>query len=297
MSPTSASTPSDPFSEPAEHFNSRNDSHEAYTAWRPPTTTRHTVHTNNSLTTAEPHSLDPSLLPGGKTALSGISVRAFFLGVALGVSSIISIFLAWQQIPLWRVPFFISSLCVFHFLEFWVTAQYNTRNADVSAYLLGSNGAAYNIAHGSAVVECLISHWLAPHGYFFDPDSSRIPAIIVFTGAVLMLTGQTVRTLAMATAAGNFNHIVQTERDVHHRLVTSGIYSLLRHPSYFGFFWWGLGTQLVLQNVVCFVGFTVVLWRFFQSRIEREEKHLVTFFQNHYVEYRKKTPVGIPFIV
>lgn len=322
---TTASTSSDPFSEP-ENFDSRNDSHETYTAWRPPTatTTSHTVHTIDNIT-AEPRSFDPSsLLPGGKTALSGISVRAFFLGIALGISSIITILLAWQQIRLWRVSFFVSSLCVFHFLEFWVTAQYNTRNADVSAFLLGSNGAAYNIAHGSAVLECLISHWLAPNGYFFDPDS-KISVIIVLTGIILMLTGQIVRTLAMATAAGNFNHIVQTERDVHHRLVTSGIYSLLRHPSYFGFFWWGLGTQLVLQNVVCFVGFTVVLWRFFQSRIEGkftffsssssspppyllgiiadknvynagEEKHLVAFFQNHYVEYRKKTTVGIPFI-
>lgn len=272
---TAASSSSDPFSEP-EQFNSRNDSHETYTAWRPPT-----VATNNSHTfyANEPRSLDPSLLPGGNTALSGISVRAFFLGIALGLSSIITVSLAWQQIQLWRVPFFISSLCVFHFLEFWVTAQYNTRNADVSAFLLGSNGAAYNIAHGSAVLECLVSHWLAPNGYLFEPNS-KISILIVLIGAMLMLIGQTVRTLAMATAAGNFNHIVQTERDVHHRLVTSGIYSLLRHPSYFGFFWWGLGTQLVLQNVVCFVGFTVVLWSFFQSRIER--KSASSYFRNHY---------------
>ncbi len=41
-----------------------------------------------------------------------------------------------------------------------------------------------------------------------------------------------------------------------------------RHPSYAGFFYWALGTQLVLQNPVSFSFFLVVLWRFFHSRIK-----------------------------
>ncbi len=130
-----------------------------------------------------------------------------------------------------------------------------------------------------------------------------------------MVIGQIVRTLAMATAGGNFNHIVQVRRREGHVLVTGGIYSLLRHPSYFGFFWWGLGSQLVLQNVICFVGYALVLWRFFSSRIYRvfpsrplsliyeytdvrvgEERFLIAFFGDEYISYKSRTIVGIPFI-
>lgn len=41
-----------------------------------------------------------------------------------------------------------------------------------------------------------------------------------------------------------------------------------RHPSYTGFFYWGLGMQLTLQNPVSFAIFMVVLWRFFNARIK-----------------------------
>ena len=93
---------------------------------------------------------------------------------------------------------------------------------------------------------------------------------LLLLGFVLTAVGQVVRTLAMAQAASNFNHHVQVEHKAGHVLVTHGLYRFLRHPSYFGFFWWGLGTQLVLGNVVCLVGYAVVLWQFFSSRIQRE---------------------------
>jgi protein-S-isoprenylcysteine O-methyltransferase len=228
--------------------------------------------TNGSLASAASDKTDPSSLPGGSKALSEISIRAFLLGVVLGISIIVTVLCTLQSIPLWRASFFLSSLCLFHFLEYYTTAAYNTRYADVSAFLLSSNGIAYNVAHGSAMAECLLSHWLAPNGYL--PDHWTIPPspIITGIGMVLMLIGQTVRTLAMAQAGSNFNHTVQVEYKEGHTLVTRGIYSMLRHPSYFGFFWWGLGTQLVLQNVVGFVGYALVLWRFFNVRIQRKSQ-------------------------
>lgn len=100
----------------------------------------------------------------------------------------------------------------------------------------------------------------------------------------------------MSQAGSNFNHTVQQQRKSGHELVTQGLYGVLRHPSYFGFWWWGLGTQMVLGNAICFVGYAVVLWRFFSGRIEKEEELLVRFFGEKYVEYRERTTVGIPFI-
>ncbi|CAL5875119.1 uncharacterized protein PFLUO_LOCUS9423 [Penicillium psychrofluorescens] len=267
--------------------------------WRPP---QHT-HRRNSLspTPSETSSaaededtVHASNYPTGNMSLSGISLRAFLLGVTLGLSACSTLFLvAVYPTPLWRAPFFISALSLFHFLEFFVTAKYNTRYATVSAFLLSSNGWAYNAAHGSALVECLLSQ-------LFWPNTSIIPGVLSTTalalGFILMLVGQVTRTLAMAQAASNFNHHIQVEHKEGHVLVTQGLYRLLRHPSYFGFFWWGLGTQLVLGNAVCLVGYAVVLWRFFSIRIQREENFLVQFFGEEYIRYRKTTPVGIPGI-
>lgn len=119
------------------------------------------------------------------------------------------------------------------------------------------------------MLECLIGYLLFPENSYFSlriEDISGIKLSVVL-GVLLMALGQTVRTLAMAQAGSNFNHTVQVEYKEGHTLVRNGVYALSRHPSYFGFFWWGLGTQLVLGNMVCFVGYTIVLWRFFSSRI------------------------------
>jgi len=100
----------------------------------------------------------------------------------------------------------------------------------------------------------------------------------------------------MIQAGRNFNHIVAHHKTASHQLVTDGIYGIWRHPSYFGYYWWGLGTQLMMGNGFCFVGYAVVLWRFFSARIRGEEANLIRFFGDEYVQYRKRTWIGIPFI-
>jgi len=74
------------------------------------------------------------------------------------------------------------------------------------------------------------------------------------------------------------------------------VYAWFRHPSYAGFFYWALGTQLVLQNPVSFVFFAVSLWRFFYYRTRAEERALIKFFGDEYEKYRQRVGVKIPFI-
>jgi protein-S-isoprenylcysteine O-methyltransferase len=237
---------------------------------------------------------DKQFLPGQHKSLSGIATRSFILGCSLTLSLGLALHLVLTtDSPLWRVPFFISILSLFHFLEFWTTARYNTRAAQISSFLLSQNGSAYNIAHTTAIIECGLSHYLFPDRQWLPPVWHRA---LLFLGLGLVVLGQAVRSGAMIAAGTNFNHIIQRTKASSHQLVTTGIYGYLRHPSYFGFFWWGLGTQLVLGNAVCFVGFAVVLWNFFYRRIQGEEKLLVGFFGDEYVAYRKRTQVGIPFI-
>jgi protein-S-isoprenylcysteine O-methyltransferase len=90
------------------------------------------------------------------------------------------------------------------------------------------------------------------------------------------------------------------------------ISSYFRHPSYAGFFYWSLGTQLVLQNLLSFVVFSFILWRFFYFRIRGEsindqssalltlitveEDALIRFFGDEYKTYRQRVPTRIPLI-
>jgi len=249
--------------------------------------------------------ISPEYMPNGRRSLSGIAENAFCLGIAVGISSMLAVQLAYAEHYLWRLPCFISVIAVFHFLEFDMTARYNPPDAKVSSFLLFNNGKAYNIAHTAATVEILLRHWLTSNGYLtftitpkaVSTSLQQLPiSISVVLGLTLVGLGQAFRSLAMKQAGTSFNHIVQSSKKDDHVLVTSGVYQVSRHPAYFGFFWWGLGTQLVLGNPICFVGYAVVLWKFFAHRIRREEKHLVSFFEQDYVEYRKKTSVMIPFI-
>ena len=287
--------------------------------YRPPPPPAQPTNNSNNITHDPP--LDASILPDGSKSLSGISLRAFLIGTTFGLTTTLTLITTYTPLytPLWRISFFLSSLSLFHFLEYYITATYNTRFATTSAYLLSSNGWTYHIAHASAITECLLTHYFLPTPLILTP---RIIAAQVTLGLVLMIVGQTVRSVAMAQAGSNFNHTVQVKRREGHRLVTEGVYAVFRHPSYFGFFWWGLGTQVVLGNVFCLGAYALVLWRFFSSRIDREflfpspwhlvlgfrvgcglmrtwigeERFLVAFFGEEYQEYRKRSWVGIPGI-
>ncbi len=250
-------------------------------------------------------SLDTNFRVGGSKALSGISSRAFCLGVTFGVMSILTIELAYVEMSIWRATGFITILSTFHYLEFYATARYNPSDAKLSSFLLSSNGSAYNIAHTSALIEFLVRKWLqsTQRPLWLEPPF-RLPTLVpivppvwsLFLAFTLVAIGQGVRTAAMAEAGKSFNHIVQSRKRDDHILVKSGVYRILRHPSYFGFFWWGLGTQVLLGNRICFVAYALILWKFFAVRIVKEERFLVNFFGQDYVRYRERTPVLIPFI-
>lgn len=70
------------------------------------------------------------------------------------------------------------------------------------------------------------------------------PGLIAYTGLGLCCSGELLRKCAMLTAGSNFHHLVRVKREEDHRLVTTGVYSVCRHPSYAGWFLWSVGTQV-----------------------------------------------------
>eukprot|EP00977_Amphora_coffeiformis_P009423 scaffold2179_cov165-Amphora_coffeaeformis.AAC.27 len=153
------------------------------------------------------------------------------------------IFMAWQWCG-WA-----SSMSIFHLLEYFTTAVFNPTAASSDSFLVNQS-ASYTMAVVTQCIEFGIR-------FVFWPDWN-LPRPVVLAGLVMTAVAQTIRSAAMITAGQSFNHIIQTYKKENHVLIEHGIYSVFRHPSYVGFYYWSVGTQLLLGNLVHAVAFSVV---------------------------------------
>ncbi|KAH9482568.1 Protein-S-isoprenylcysteine O-methyltransferase [Psilocybe cubensis] len=219
----------------------------------------------------------------------GSSTVAFLLGgvFASGLYTFVSDIYQPSHWLTYQLGFFIAAWAFFHWAEFAVTAGWNLEKCSVDSYLL-ENGPMYHIANGAALLEYLIS-------LYFFPSFKSWPYVSQI-GILMVIVGQTLRSSAMIHASTSFSHTVAFHKRDSHKLVTDGIYSWFRHPSYAGFYYWALGTQLVLQNPVTFILFTMLLWHFFYHRTREEERLLVKFFGDEYINYRRRVGTMIPFV-
>ncbi|VDN55274.1 unnamed protein product [Dracunculus medinensis] len=213
-----------------------------------------------------------------------ISAQAALLGGIFTNAFMIVITTENLQIAL--LSMYIAAVSFFHYGEFLVTAIANRHDLNSSSYLL-DHSKAYWFAQGASCIEYGIECYLIPMIKL---------NLISYIGLILVIIGDTVRKLAMLHAQGGFTHLIAIERRPNHELVTNGIYSFMRHPGYLGWLIWCIGTQIVVCNPLCLIAFSFIGWKFFDERIYWEERFLIKFFGEQYIEYQKKVPVGIPLI-
>lgn len=130
------------------------------------------------------------------------------------------------------------------------------------------------------------------HAYVF-PGITGTTLVTGITGAILTITGLIIAIVARRTLADNWSAVPELKKQ--HSLVTSGIYSYIRHPIYTGMLCMGFGTLLVYP-VVQAAAFCLILLIMFLSRIPREERLMSKTFPKEYPSYRKRTKALIPFI-
>lgn len=193
--------------------------------------------------------------------------------------------------------FFSSTACIqlsemflaiifFHISEFVLAIAIHGRsNVNLSSLLISKH---YVFAMIFSILEYLLEIAIFPglKEYWWISNS----------GLALVVVGEIIRKLAIVTAGRGFTHLIKVRHEEHHKLITHGVYSLVRHPGYCGFFIWSVGTQVMLCNPVSTIAFAVVVWRFFSQRIPYEEYFLRRFFGSEYEEFAQRVPSGVPFV-
>ena len=176
---------------------------------------------------------------------------------------------------------------IYHYSEYISVIIYHIYNLDYKSFLLD---------HSTEWIFSLIFSYLETiiGTIYFREIKQNIYTF--YLGIVITIIGQTFRIGTLFTAKKNFTHLLSYEKKKEHVLLTTGFFGITRHPSYFGFLVWTIGTQLMCLNIICIIGFPIGLFLFFQDRIIEEEGLLIEFFGYDYLEYKKKVGILIPFI-
>jgi protein-S-isoprenylcysteine O-methyltransferase Ste14 len=85
-----------------------------------------------------------------------------------------------------------------------------------------------------------------------------------------------------------------TKKQVAETLNTTGIYSIVRNPLYFGNFFMGLGIALFANLWWLTLIYILVFWLYYERIIFAEEAYLRNEFGQTYLDWADKTPVFIP---
>jgi protein-S-isoprenylcysteine O-methyltransferase Ste14 len=114
-----------------------------------------------------------------------------------------------------------------------------------------------------------------------------------WVGLLLYTAGGVLRIAPVFVLGRRFSGLVAIQPE--HRLVTSGLYGVIRHPSYLGLFvlalGWGLAFRSGVGVVIAALMLIVVL-----ARIDAEERLLSENFGAEYDAYRARTWRLVPYV-
>ena len=113
-------------------------------------------------------------------------------------------------------------------------------------------------------------------------------------GLIIFVLGFALRIWAVATLGASFRTTVETHRN--QKVVRSGPYKLVRHPSYSGLIIMCLGYGIALENWLSLVIAVVLPLAAFLYRIHVEEVALASSLGSEYKEYQLQTKKLVPWL-
>ena len=114
-----------------------------------------------------------------------------------------------------------------------------------------------------------------------------------WVGVFLYLIGGVLRLAPVFVLGRRFSGLVAIQPE--HRLVTTGLYGLIRHPSYLGLFVLTLGWGLAFRSGVGVI-IAVLMLIILLARIRAEERLLSETFGPEYEAYRSRTWRLVPYV-
>ncbi|MCX7653939.1 MAG: isoprenylcysteine carboxylmethyltransferase family protein [Fervidobacterium sp.] len=126
---------------------------------------------------------------------------------------------------------------------------------------------------------------------FRESWKTREFGIFQVIGTIILAIGVVIRFLSIMTLGRHFTPDIGIVEDK--KLVTNGLYSKIRHPSYTGEIVAFLGLALVFQHIPSSIFVFVFPAIAFVYRAFLEEKKLIEEFGEEYLQYRKRTRMFI----
>lgn len=118
--------------------------------------------------------------------------------------------------------------------------------------------------------------------------------VLKYTGLALIVAGVIIRLVAIRTLGRFFT--VNLSIDTEHKLIDTGLYKYIRHPSYSGSLLSFAGLALHFNNWVCLFVILIPVVSVFIYRIRLEEQLLLQQPGLNYSEYINRTKRLIPFV-
>jgi len=221
-----------------------------------------------------------------------LRVRRWLRFLFEGLTSFVLAFLFIQGFYLLHTKYIqfgicLSSLCLYYITEYLFVCTFHYNTLSWNSFLI--NQSKYFIA-------CLLFSFSEFFLEFFLFGDYKILKVFIVIGSIGLIIGQSIRITTLFTAGKNFHHNIQHEFSPDHRLLTTGLYSFTRHPSYLGWYIWAMSSQVLMVNPVSFYVYWIACRLFLNVRVNYEEETLIKLFRNDYLEYMKKVPTRIPYV-
>jgi protein-S-isoprenylcysteine O-methyltransferase Ste14 len=112
-------------------------------------------------------------------------------------------------------------------------------------------------------------------------------------GAAVTVAGLLFAVWARQYLGRNWSHAVTIKQD--HELITTGPYTLVRHPIYTGILTGFLGTAIALSQVRGFLGLALMVVAFW-AKLRTEEEWMRSQFGETYATYAHHTAALVPYL-
>lgn len=133
----------------------------------------------------------------------------------------------------------------------------------------------------------VIMYYVNRQAILFSPERE-----LFFLGITLF--GQSIRILTVGFAPRNTSGRNTVDGQVADELNITGIYSLLRHPLYFGNYFMWLGPSLFLRSAWFSIIFSLVYWLYYERIMFAEEQFLRRKFGESYDKWSESVRAFIP---